>query len=173
MANKQDITEILMILQTAYPQTEMGDYTPQLYLELLQDIPGDILKQAVLHHVSRSPWYPKVSEIRRSAVELQINAPAIPNAYEAWQMVCTAIVKYGRYGRPQFDHPMVEKTVDVMGWVNLCMSTNQVADRARFVDAYESLKEREIENATILPQVKDLANKLSSSVRAELPEEVE
>ena len=173
MADIKDITEIMMVLQTAYPNTELGEYTPRLYLELLQDIPSEVLKNAVLHCISKSPFYPKISEIRRAAAEIRLNNTNIPTAHEAWGMVSRAIPAYGRNSRPEFPHRLIDRTVSALGWYNLCISTNQIADRARFIEAYDIFREKDVDEVVVLQQVKDLAERLASPTKSDwyaLPE---
>jgi hypothetical protein len=43
----------------------------------------------------------------------------------------------------------VAKIVENMGWQNLCMSENEMADRAHFTKAYDTMQKREKQIAMI------------------------
>jgi len=57
--------------------------------------------------------------------------------------VLKAISRAGRNRTPgvdfDFRDPLVLEAVRALGWVQLCDSENQVADRARFVELYDAL----------------------------------
>lgn len=45
--------------------------------------------------------------------------------------------------------PLTRETVKRLGYRSLCLSENQIADRANFRDLYELLEKREAENSKI------------------------
>lgn len=56
----------------------------------------------------------------------------------AWEDVRRAIGAVGRYREPTFADPVTASVVRGLGWRELCDSENATADRARFIDAYET-----------------------------------
>ena len=46
-----------------------------------------------------------------------------------------------------------------MGWRELCVSENQVADRARFLQTYEQLSDRQEQGDKLLPPARQLAER--------------
>lgn len=56
---------------------------------------------------------------------------------DAWEDVRREIGATGRYREPRFADPITAAVVRGLGWRELCDSENAVADRARFIDAYE------------------------------------
>lgn len=161
------------ILVAAYPGTSIDDSTGKLYARLLADLPDDILEAAVLDHISRSIWFPKVAELRSACAELMHGTGRYaPDAYSAWAEVSQAIPQYGSWRRPPFSHPLIEQTVDAMGWRNLCLSTNQTSDRMRFVEAFDIYKSRQLDDAVTLPQIAALTERfrLPAGINKMLPE---
>ena len=156
MADALDIAQILSLMSAAFPNFQMKPETPELYLQLLGDIPADELKPAVLQSVSEAgrKFAPSVGEIRGMVSQMRMSVANVPSAYEAWQEVLSEIRSTGSYRRPEFKHPLVERAVETMGWRNLCLSENQVADRARFLQAYEQLVERAAREDMLLPEVR-------------------
>jgi hypothetical protein len=160
MAKNKTIAKILLMLSAAYPSARLADETPVLYERLLADISDEVLEAAVMDHIARSPFYPKVSELRQAAAEIAANTRAIPPAAEAWGEVARLIPAYGRDRPPQIENPISAQVVAALGWRNLCLSTNQVADRARFIEAYNEYKRRAADQYVTLPAVRQLAASL-------------
>jgi hypothetical protein len=67
MATLKEIAAILKILVSAYPDKKLPEETYQLYVTELCDLPFDLLKLAVHEHIQKSPWFPRVSDLRHIA----------------------------------------------------------------------------------------------------------
>lgn len=164
--------DVLEFLMNAYPNKAIGEETIAIYLRLLSDIPADVLKAAALAHVTKSAFFPAVAELRDAAAGLMERAMNVPTAYDAWDEVCQRIATHGHYRLPEFSHPLVKKAVDGCGgWVTLCMSENQIADRARFFQVYEVYQGRQKEDNRMLPEVAGMISSLAGRLSAgrELP----
>lgn len=97
-------------------------------------------KAAVLRLCATRKFLPTISELLA-----EINAAHVGprrSGLEAWGDVMRAVSRFGAYRDPEFTDPHVTATVRAMGWQEICASENQVADRARFVDAYEQISAR-------------------------------
>jgi hypothetical protein len=156
MATEEEVLYVLAILSAAFPNFQMADQTPEVYVRLLEDIPKEVLEAGALDHISRSVFFPKVAELRKAAADIAMNKQGIPIATEAWGEATKAMRYYGRNNKPDFDNPILEKTIEALGWYDLCMSTNAVADRARFIEAYNAFIEKQSMGAVTLPEVKRL-----------------
>ena len=146
MCEKQDIARLVAITSAAYPAWNVNEYTIEVYYQDLRDLPADLLFAAATKartNASRNlAFAPSTGEIRRAAAEILRSVRGVPSSYQAWQEVVRAMVDVGSYGTPSWSHPLIGQAVDALGWRNLCMSENAVADRARFIQAYEQLAER-------------------------------
>ena len=171
MATDFEIKRIWALLGTAYPtyakeqSTEMMAQTLRLYQRLLADIPGEMLEAAALQHVASSRFFPTIAELREIAVAIM--APPSTTPMEAWGKLQAAMadVRFYRYADgyhefPHFDDPILERVVQDMGWANLTASEDTVADRARFLQAYEAYARRMREDQMLLPAVRELAQTL-------------
>ena len=175
----ETIAQILFVLGAAYPRFELTPETVQIYEETLSDIPVDALQAATLDMVAESKFFPTVAEIRKSAFALM--AEDEPDAYSAWGKTLD-LLRDGR-GHPiisrsrEFDvHPLIEQTVrQVGGWSYLAQTENVVADRARFIDAYDRTIEKQEYKTRQLPQIAELAQRLSLPInqRVEVREALE
>lgn len=165
----ETIAQILNFLIDAYPRQEITEGTVKIYKETLKDIDPALLKAAVLAHISKSLWFPSVSELRDCAASLIEKATGEPDAFTAWDEVWRKISLVGSYGTPEFSHPRIERTVrGIGGWRTLCMSENSIADRARFVEAYNTYQTRDKEDRRMLPAVHNAITQLAESKRLTL-----
>jgi len=172
VANK-DFERIWQALVKSYPTwaKEIGAadlaQTFLVYERLLADIPAPTLEAAVIQHVASSKWFPTIAELRQCAMELV--APQRMTAMEAWGVVLDAMKTGGArilpggngYYPPEWADPIIAKVVVSMGWIELCQSDNQEADRAHFMRAYDAIAQRENADAMLLPPVRQLVQKLA------------
>jgi hypothetical protein len=158
---------VVALLMAAFPNVPAPVATMNLYVDMLRDIPDQILETATRHVISRHKYnsWPTIAEIRESCIDIQTGAANFPTAFDAWDTVITAIRQYGYYRRPLFeDNPLIDKTINgIGGWAALCHSENQVADRARFVECYTLYLKRATEDTYTLPEVSDLAKRLTAN----------
>lgn len=164
-----DILTVINFLIDAYPRQEIREGTVEVYMETLKDIDPDLLKAAVLAHIAKSPWFPSVSELRDNAAGLLEKASGEPDAFTAWGEVVNEISRVGSYGKPVFSCERITETVrGIGGWLTLCMSENVIADRARFVEAYNTYQARDKETRRMLPSVQNAIAQLATSKRLSL-----
>ncbi len=178
----QHILEIWNLLTLQYPDYGRGMSVEDLvlalnlYARLLADIDPDLLRAAALHHIATNKWFPKVSELREAALALMLHNEL--TAEEAWGEVRRAIRRYGSYGAfdpesqsyrlPPFNGSLIQRTVQIIGWRELCGSENEVADRAHFFKIYYSLAERRNAEAMLLPEIRQTIETLEAKQRLPL-----
>lgn len=172
MATPFEIQQVYNLLAVNYPahvaKLREGDMRDQiaLWVQLLGDLPSDVLKAAALQHMAVSQWFPAVAELRQQAGAL--TAPPAQAAIEAWGTVTAAMAstRYYRYADgfhefPKFADPVTQRVVDALGWGNLCGSEDGAADRARFLQGYEAVAKRHETERGILPVVAELRRRLA------------
>ena len=120
------------------------------YAMLLKDIPDGELTTTVLQCIAESKFVPTVAEIRERWHALTTDVME-GDAEEGWLSVKKAIVGVGSYGTPTFTDPITAKTVQAIGWRELCESDNQAADRAHFLRIYTGFQSRKTEIDRLLP----------------------
>ena len=153
MATEIEILRVLKILGDTYPSFHLSSSAIEIYVQLLADIPGAVLEQAALDHISRSTFFPAIAELRSAAFSILEAADPTPTEYEAWSEVQAEIRRVGHCGQPELENPLAAQVVQQLGWRHLCLSENPVADRAHFVQAYQSLAERQRQSARRLQVV--------------------
>jgi len=153
MATEIETLRVLKILGDVYPTYQLSSSAIEVYVRLLADIPGCVLEQSALDHISRSRFFPSIAELRSAAFSIIEASNPIPIEYEAWSEVQAEIHRIGHCNYPHFNNPITSEVVEQLGWRTLCLSENPVADRAHFVQAYQALAERERNSAHRLPMV--------------------
>ncbi len=131
------IAFILKQLFAAYPNNKATEGTVAVYVDRLKEIPAAELQVVVNQCIDESEFLPTVAKIKE--MHRQMKSPVSADlAQQGWESVTKAIAGVGMWGTPNFKDPIVKRVVDAFGWLNLCMSDNQMADRAQFVKFYES-----------------------------------
>jgi len=149
----------------AYPNFVLKPETIQLYVSFLADIDDAALDQAMKTCIARGKFFPTIAEIREAAANL--TTANLPAAAEAWGEVLEQMRRVGSYRQPEFSNPVISRVVSYFGWRELCISENLVADRARFLQAYEAEVQRGQETLQLLPETRQAiqAGALASGVK--------
>lgn len=156
MATETEVAQIVALISAAYPNFNPTEQTVEVYYQTLKDLPGDELKAAALTAIAEAgrKFAPSVGELRGAVGEIRKAVHNLPSSYQAWEEVLKQMVRVGSYRSPEFSHPLIHRVVDTLGWKNLCLSENAVADRARFIQAYEQLLMRFERDDLLLPEVR-------------------
>ena len=156
MADKMTIAKVVGVISAAYPNFNPTPQTVDVYYQTLRDIPPEELQAATLHCITEPgrKFAPSVGELRGAVVELRSMSTNVPSSFEAWQEVLQQFNLTGSYGDPKFSHPLIDRAVQSLGWRELCLSENQTADRARFIQCYEQLASRAEREESLLPEVR-------------------
>ena len=152
---KKEFINIAKALKTYYPKENLlqTDEAVVLWYEQLKDIDYTVLSNCLIKWVSTNKWSPTIADLR----ELATGADNLPQSPDAWEEVKTAIHKYGHWNiQAALDSlsPLTRKTVEKIGFYELCASENEIADRAHFMQMYNIMAEREKKDRQIQPEVK-------------------
>ena len=147
--NKQEILKAVAPLQLAF-KGNLDDARMRLYVEMLSDIPPQILEAAVKKLIMTNKFLPSIAEIRETAYGIKdtISGTAAPDESEAWGEVVKAVRSVGYYGKPKFSHEAITTAVNNIGWQDICMTTNDGMNtlRAQFRRAYQLAAQRQKDN---------------------------
>lgn len=135
-----EAAELVAILASAYHNARPTEQTLLVYERMLGDLDFQTAQGAIAKLMVSSKFFPSIAEIRAAAVEVTSGEKRLGG--EAWGDVTMAIRQVGSYGEPTFKDPDVAHSVRMMGWKSLCLSTNETADRARFIELYEGVSKR-------------------------------
>ncbi len=163
MATDEAIRMMFEVLGSVWPRDDdrVSDLSLSVYARCLADIPDDLLSAATLRVVSEQTFFPRPAEIRQAAIALRW--PDELTGVEAWGRLGAWMRHWPAGGRwvgdchiePPPLPPRVKRAVDAVGGLSyLRTSEDTVADRARFVQVYDALAERERREATMLPEIR-------------------
>lgn len=139
--NHVESAELFAVMVSLWPNNKANEATARLYDEALSDLPFPLARRAVARLARTARWFPTVAEIREQAVDLEHGGRRL--GLEAWGDVLAEVRRTGSYGSPRFDDPLVASCIRAMGWREVCLSTNDTADRARFVELYDGLAQKD------------------------------
>lgn len=166
----EEFSNILKGIQAIYPRESIcpDDESKSVWFKLLKDLEYSVCQAAVLKLVCSSKFAPTIAEIREQAS--QIIQPERKNWLEGWGMVQKTLHSVGMH-RPQeaferlrqFDETTA-RVAEMMGWQNLCLSENPVADRANFRQCYETMQKRETDALKLPSSVSRVVEQISSDM---------
>ncbi len=160
MASKDTIAKAFVLLSGNWPNHPFTEVTMATYQRLLADIPDALAETAVLDCIASCKFFPTVAEIRDAAANIVTDAANAANEYDAWGEVKRAVSR----SHWQWSDPMIGEAMQRVGGMD-AFRMSDVSDepswRARFVECYRTLRQREQRQATMLPQVRELAERMA------------
>ena len=151
---------------------EQQNATQKQYRRFLVDLPFEAAYTAVHELIGTAKTMPTIADIRAATARVQLGN--VRAGGEAWGSVMRAMAAEGSRRKPgrdfRFKDPIVARCVDALGWVALCTTENQTADRARFIELYDRLarEQRSEEVIATLPAVRRF-RELQATNQAALP----
>lgn len=144
--NRQEFIKIIAGMEAIYKDFNVtnNDFALEMWFEMTQDIPARVMETAIKKHLATSPFAPKIADIRQLVAEVTTEPAKDPA--EAWGEVTRAIQRHGSYNEAAALESMSETTrtvVTAMNYRELCLSENQMADRAHFIKLYEQHSNRQ------------------------------
>ncbi len=167
--DQKQFSEFVAVLKSCYPKDNMFGIAKvvEVWFKQLQDLDYGVAMVALNKWIATEKWPPSIADIRSLCVDVT-EGNDTNDWSKAWEQVNKAIVKYGYY-RPdeaykELDkmNPLAAETVKRMGYCNLCVSDNQVADRANFRDIYCTLVKRKRQDAQIPVQLRLAIDEMQS-----------
>ena len=161
--DKKQFGILASAIKTYYPKEQIlpNQQAMELWYRELQDIPYELAEAALRKWVVNNKWSPTIADIRELSTDIGVGS--IPDWGEAWESVLTAIRRYGTYNQQAAMESMDSLTQQVvrrMGFREICMSENIVADRANFRNIYEQLANRQRTDMQMPPQLRSTIQQL-------------
>ena len=150
--NKDDALKIIAMLAAGYPNWKPTDETVELYVMMIEPMPAEPAKQAVMEILrSGERFAPPVGVLIQTATRIAVAVAghAAMSGEEAWGTVAEAIHYLGYYRGPgDFGgNRAIKHAVDAVGWENLCTDENVIATRAQFIRIFDAYQARELGDA--------------------------
>lgn len=150
--DKKEFAAFAAALKTYFPKENLlpNPQAMELWFRQLEDIPYQVAELSLNKWVATNKWSPSIADIREMAAEVTSGRQS--DWGEGWEKTIKAIRKYG-YTNPEGALASLDettrKTVERLGWMELCISENAMADRANFRIIYEQEQVRAKENAAL------------------------
>lgn len=148
---KAEFSKITAAINTYYPKDKPfpNAAAMQLWYEEFKDLPYEAVAIALRRHVNTSKWCPTIAELKEAVV---VNVAGQKDWGEAWDECQRALHKYGQYqvkeGLESLS-PLTRTIVEKLGFYELCVSVNQMQDRANFRMVFEQVVGNEYEKAAL------------------------
>ena len=144
--DRKEFAAFVMAIRTYYPRENIlpNQQALELWYRELQDIPAPVAEASLRKWVAINKWSPSIAEIREMTVNITEGEELTWG--ESWERAVKAIRKYGSYNpREALDSldPLTRRCVESLGFRELCVSENPMADRANFRMVFETLAKRE------------------------------
>ena len=164
MVSKQEFATLVLAMQAMYGDEFIGtEEAMDVWFALLYDLDYQILSKALQKYMLTNKFKPTVAELREIYADLI--CPAILDWSEGWEKVSKAIGHYEMYRAEEamesFDE-VTREAVKRLGFQNICLSENIVADRARFAEIYQAIQQRKRTDVYIgsaLPDLQEVVHK--------------
>lgn len=135
---------LLGVLAEAYPALDVTETRVDVWAALLADQDREAMMRAAVAYVRSGERFPP-----NPGQLIQLARPSDgPTPEVAWGEVRSAIGEVGYTGVPAWSHPRVARAARAaLGeWANYCKTATpeqMVSDRARFLDAYRGIEDRD------------------------------
>ena len=164
LVSKQEFATLVLAMQAMYGDEFIGtEEAMDVWFALLHDLDYQILSKALQKYMLTKKFKPTVAELREIYADLI--CPVISNWSEGWEKVSKAIGHYGMYRTEEAMESFDEVTRDAvkrLGFQNICLSENIVADRARFAEIYQAIQWRKrmaVNIGSALPDLQEVVNR--------------
>lgn len=166
---KQQFMAGILVLEDSLPDFVISDKknTLQNWYEMLKDLSPEVWEHCIRMHLATCKFKPTVAHLREYAEKI-LNPVSEMTPDQAWQEVTAAIRKNGSYKEQEALESMSPITRDIvkaMGYKLLCLSEDQMADRAHFLKMFEQYKSRERHDHLLPAGMKEQQKQLASSIK--------
>lgn len=133
---------------------------------MVRDLPYEAANAAIQKYAATNRFPPTVADIRDQAAEMTSGRQ--DDWGEAWKQVMGAVRKHGymdQEGALASLGSLARRTVERLGWKELCASENAMADRANFRMVYEQLQQEGRKDAQLPPGIREALGMDGSALR--------
>lgn len=140
----------------------------EMWHNLLGDLEFSVVEKSLAKYALESQFPPSIADIRKRATEIMTPQTEKVQAEQAWGIVLQAIKEHGWCAEPcalkmigKFS-PIAREIVEFFDYQELCRSENQIADRARFIDAYNRRQQTKRDEALLPEPLRQEINRIGN-----------
>lgn len=146
---REQALSVWALLAAAAPGQTLPASALEIRAELITDLDFAETRDAAVRLARSVKWLPSVAELREA-----VQAPALPEAGEAWGEVCRVVHRLGWTTPPtetDFSDPLILRAVQALGaWPDFCAG-DEANTRAHFLKIYPAMAERARRHAVAGP----------------------
>lgn len=162
--NKHEFKKIADAIKTYYPRENPlpNNAAIQLWYEEFKDLAYEDVVNGLRRHVNTSKWCPTIAELKEAIV---VNTAGDKDWGASWDECMKAIGRFGQYREAEaLDSmsPITREVVKRIGFRELCISENQMQDRANFRMIFEQVTGNEYDRAALPKGLRDSIAKIGS-----------
>ena len=156
--------KIAAAINTYYPKDKpfKNPAAIQLWYEEFKELPYEAVVNGLRRHVNTSKWCPTIAELKEAIV---VNTAGEKDWGASWDECMKVIGRFGQYQEAEaLDSmsPITREVVKRIGFRELCISENQMQDRANFRMIFEQVTGNEYERAALPKGLQDSIAKIGS-----------
>lgn len=157
---KEDFIKGMKILGVSYSK-DVTEEMVDIWYQYLNEYTVEQFSTAVQDILKTETHFPTIAHITKAIAKQSTSN--FPDAEDEWQDVIKTVRVYGSYREQDaLDSlkPYTRKIVGYIGYYNICMATKdeQVWNKKNFIDEYNSLKDKVVENLQIGISDRNLLN---------------
>lgn len=150
--NREEFKTFAKAMKTFYPREQLlpSLESMEMWYRELADIPYPVAEAALRKYVATNKFSPTIEDIREMAATVENGDK--PLWSDGWDQVLRSVRKYGSYRPVEAMESMDEITREAvrrLGYKELCMSENIMAERAQFRMIFEQIVDRRQTNSQI------------------------
>lgn len=166
--NIEEFTKVMTGVSKLYGKF-MDKEEMALWLAFFKDNNIHEFKEAVNTHVKTKAKFPTVAEIKNEIAKQQTKD--IPKAEDEWELVLKSVRQYGSYRMQEAMKslkPYTAYIVGHIGYMNICMAEDQTWNKKEFIEEYNQMKDKEVENIQIGNDERNFLNYLKEHIDSNL-----
>ena len=157
---REDFIKCMKLLSNAYTK-DFTEEQLEVWYTMLHEYTVEQLSRAIQDLIKTEEYLPTIAHITKAIAKQQ--TASFPDAEQEWQDVIKAVRVYGSYREQDaLDSlkPYTRKIVGYIGYYNICTATKdeQVWNKKNFIDEYNALKDKVVENLQIGNADRNLLN---------------
>lgn len=154
--NRAGAARLMALIKAGWGDNFKADEkTESFWQDALSDLPYAACETALRFYAREGVFPPKPADLRKIIADL--TTMDLPSAEDAWIEVKREAKRCGinrlpvfRNGqfhdppKPEFSHPIIAKTVEVIGWREICLNDKQSIISAQFIKTYNAYRDRAV-----------------------------
>lgn len=141
--SNQTLAKGLRIIEEHFPALKVTKERLSIWADMLNDLSDEQfvtgIKAFCLAHREIYPNTNIIAHVRHYA----LTDPNRKTSSEAWGEVLREVSRVGYCGSPIFSNSEIKRSVECVGWRDICSSENIGVERAHFQRAYDGIVERD------------------------------